>query len=186
LSPHPAEGRGGEAAGRSPGSRERPPGAALDAVFREHWWAAVATLTRLLGDLEAAEDAVQDACAAALAQWPDEGVPGSPRAWLIATARHKALDRLRREHRRASKEAEAMRDASPGPPPGGWPASTDDELALIFTCCHPALDPAARIALTLRCVCGVPVPEIAAAPGPARTAAWCCWPSRTAGVGTAR
>jgi RNA polymerase sigma-70 factor, ECF subfamily len=138
-------------------------GAAIDAVFREHWWAAVAALTRLLGDLEVAEDAVQDACAAALAQWPGEGVPASPRGWLIATARHKALDRLRRDRRRSGKEAEAMRDISPAPSPGGWPASTDDELALIFTCCHPALDPAARIALTLRCVCGLPAPEIAAA-----------------------
>jgi RNA polymerase sigma-70 factor (ECF subfamily) len=138
-------------------------GGAVEAVFREHWWAVVAALTRLLGDLEEAEDAVQDACAAALAQWPGEGVPASPRAWLVATARHKALDRLRRDRRRTGKEAEAMRDASPAPPPGGWQASTDDELALIFTCCHPALDPAARIALTLRCVCGLPTPEIAAA-----------------------
>jgi RNA polymerase sigma-70 factor (ECF subfamily) len=141
----------------------RPRGTVIDVVFREHWWPAVAALARMLGDLEVAEDAVQDACAAALAQWPGEGVPGNPRAWLIATARHKALDRLRRDRRRTGKEAEAMRDPSPAPPPGGWPASTDDELALIFTCCHPALDPAARIALTLRCVCGLPAPEIAAA-----------------------
>jgi RNA polymerase sigma-70 factor, ECF subfamily len=159
LSPHPPEWpRGGNA-----GAREQPAGAAVEAVFREHWWAAVAALTRLLGDLEVAEDAVQDACAAALTQWPGEGVPASPQAWLIATARHKALDRVRRDRRRTGKEAEAMRDTSPAPPPGGWPASTDDELALIFTCCHPALDPAARIALTLRCVCGLPAPEIAAA-----------------------
>jgi len=89
-------------------------------------------------------------------------LPASPRAWLIATARHKALDRVRREARRADKEAEAVRDTPP-PPAGGWAAGTDDELAPIFTCCHPALDPAARIALTLRAVCGLATAEIAAA-----------------------
>jgi len=143
-------------------------------VFRAHWWAAVAAVTRQVGDLEVAEDAVQDACAAALAQWPAEGVPASPRGWLIGTARHKALDRLRRDRRRADKEAEAMRErwggvagsgpAEPAPLPAtGWAAGTDDELALIFTCCHPALDPAARVGLTLRCVCGLATAEIAAA-----------------------
>jgi len=132
-------------------------------VFRAHWWAAVAAVTRQVGDLEVAEDAVQDACAAALAQWPAEGVPASPRGWLIGTARHKALDRLRREHRRADKEAEAMREEAAPLPATGWAASTDDELALIFTCCHPALDPAARVGLTLRCVCGLTTAEIAAA-----------------------
>ena len=143
-------------------------------MFRAHWWAAVAAVTRQVGDLEVAEDAVQDACAAALAQWPAEGVPASPRGWLIGTARHKALDRLRRDRRRADKEAEAMRErwggvagsgpAEPAPLPAtGWAAGTDDELALIFTCCHPALDPAARVGLTLRCVCGLATAEIAAA-----------------------
>jgi len=132
-------------------------------VFRAHWWAAVAAVTRQVGDLEVAEDAVQDACAAALAQWPAEGVPASPRGWLIGTARHKALDRLRREARRADKEAEAMREEAAPRPATGWAAGTDDELALIFTCCHPALDPAARVGLTLRCVCGLTTAEIAAA-----------------------
>jgi len=116
-----------------------------------------------VGDLEVAEDAVQDACAAALAQWPAAGTPANPRSWLIGTARHKALDRLRREHRRVEKEAEAVREAEASPPPGGWAAGTDDELGLIFTCCHPALDPAARVALTLRSVCGLATAEIAAA-----------------------
>jgi RNA polymerase sigma-70 factor, ECF subfamily len=135
----------------------------LEEVFRAHWWAAVATVTRHVGDLETAEDAVQDACAAALASWPVTGVPANPRAWLIGTARHKALDKLRRDGRRAAKEAEAMRDAPPLEPPGdGWAASTDDELALVFTCCHPALDPAARVALALRTVCGLSTAEIAA------------------------
>ena len=120
-------------------------------------------MTSQVRDLEVAEDAVQDACAAALAQWPADGLPASPRAWLIGTARHKALDRMRREHRRAGKEAEAMRAAAPPPPAAGWTAGTDDELALIFTCCHPALDPAARVGLTLRSVCGLSTAEIAAA-----------------------
>ena len=132
-------------------------------MFRAHWWAAVAAVTRQVGDLEVAEDAVQDACAAALAQWPAQGVPASPRGWLIGTARHKALDRLRRERRRSDKEAAAMRAEATPVPATGWAAGTDDELALIFTCCHPALDPAARIGLTLRSVCGLTTAEIAAA-----------------------
>ena len=132
-------------------------------MFRAHWWAAVAAVTRQVGDLEVAEDAVQDACAAALAQWPAQGVPANPRGWLIGTARHKALDRLRRERRRADKEAAAMRAEATPLPATGWAAGTDDELALIFTCCHPALDPAARIGLTLRSVCGLTTAEIAAA-----------------------
>jgi RNA polymerase sigma-70 factor, ECF subfamily len=122
----------------------------------------VAAVTAQVGDLELAEDAVQDACAAALAQWP-AGMPANPGPWLIGTARHKALDRLRREGRRAEKEAEAVREAGESPPAGGWPAGADDELGLIFTCCHPALDPAARVALTLRSVCGLTTAEIAAA-----------------------
>jgi RNA polymerase sigma-70 factor, ECF subfamily len=134
-------------------------------VFRAHWWAAVAAVTRQVGDLEVAEDAVQDACAAALAQWPAEGLPASPRGWLIGTARHKALDGLRRERRRSGKEAEAMREEVAPTVPGGWAAGTDDELALIFTCCHPALGLAARVALTLRSVCGLATAEIAAAFG---------------------
>jgi RNA polymerase sigma-70 factor (ECF subfamily) len=123
----------------------------------------VAAVTAQVGDLELAEDAVQDACAAALAQWPADGTPANPGPWLIGTARHKALDRLRREGRRVEKEAEAVREAGASPPPAGWPAGADDELCLIFTCCHPALDPAARVALTLRSVCGLTTAEIAAA-----------------------
>ena len=132
-------------------------------MFRAHWWAAVAAVARQVGDLEVAEDAVQEACAAALAQWPADGVPESPRGWLIAAARHKALDRVRRDRRRAGKEAEAVREEAPPHRAGGWAAGTDDELALIFTCCHPALDPAARVGLTLRAVCGLTTAEIAAA-----------------------
>jgi RNA polymerase sigma-70 factor (ECF subfamily) len=129
----------------------------------------VATLTRLLGDLEAGEDAVQDACAAALSQWPAAGVPASPRAWLIGVARHKAVDRIRRDQRRAGREAEAGRAdlgrAAPGQTAPGQTelALADDQLGLIFACCHPALDPAVRVALTLRSVCGLGTAEIAAA-----------------------
>jgi RNA polymerase sigma-70 factor (ECF subfamily) len=125
----------------------------------------VAAVTRLVGDLQAAEDAVQDACAAAVAQWPVEGPPANPRAWLVGVARHKALDRIRREARRAEKEEAAVRelerldrDEGPTPADGG-----DDQLSLVFTCCHPALDPAVRTALTLRAVCGLTTAEIAAA-----------------------
>jgi RNA polymerase sigma-70 factor (ECF subfamily) len=114
----------------------------------------------MFGDLDAAEDAVQEACALAVANWPATGVPANPRAWLTGTARHKALDRLRREAGRAQKEAAAMRELDVGEPGSSAEA---DELALIFTCCHPALDPAVRVALTLRCVCGLGTPEIAAA-----------------------
>ena len=125
---------------------------------------------------------MQDACAAALAQWPAGGMPDHPRAWLIGVAGHKAADRLRRESRRAEKEAAAMRDGALGwasagrgapaaaevTPAGeaaaGEPASgADDELGLIMACCHPALDPAVRVPLTLRSVCGLPTAEIAAA-----------------------
>ncbi len=140
----------------------------LDAVLREHWWAAVASITRRSGDLEIAEDAVQEACAAAVAQWPADGIPPSPRAWLITTAWHKAVDLIRRDTLRTTREAEAAKDLADGP----WPSAAqepspgqvgDDELALIFACCHPALDPAVRIALTLRAVCGLRTAEIAAA-----------------------
>ena len=150
----------------------------------------MATLTRLLGDLETGEDAVQDACALALAKWPADGVPANPRAWLIGVARHKAADRMRRDRRRAEKEAEAARDlgmrdpSGPGPGTGlfepgaaggtNWAGRTDgdggdeaavaeDQMGLIFACCHPALDPAVRVALTLRSVCGLATAEIAAA-----------------------
>ena len=92
-------------------------------------------------------------------------MPANPRGWLIGVARHKALDRLRRERRRAEKEAAAVREAAATAEPGSraWAARADDELALIFTCCHPALDPARGCALTLRCVCGLTTAEIAAA-----------------------
>lgn len=122
----------------------------------------MAALTRLTGDLDRAEDAVQDACEAALVAWARDGVPANPGGWLVATARHKATDRLRREARRPDKEAAAVRDLT-GPEPTPTPAGEDDDLALVFLCCHPALGREARIALTLRCVCGLSTEEIAAA-----------------------
>ncbi len=135
----------------------------LDDVLRDHWWAAVASITRRTGDLEVAEDAVQEACAAAVTQWPAGGVPPNPRAWLIATAWHKAVDMMRRDSVRAVREAEAAEDAAGQAIPAWHDPVGDDELALIFACCHPALHPQVRIALTLRAVCGLSTAEIAAA-----------------------
>jgi RNA polymerase sigma-70 factor (ECF subfamily) len=168
-------GSGGDGAVERPDAESldarRLDGERLDGVFREHWWAAVAVVTRLVGgDLEIAEDAVQDACTAAVVQWPVDGLPSQPRAWLIRVARHKALDKLRRETRRAAKEAAAMTGdelGSGGELGGagelaGGQLATADQLALVFMCCHPALDPAARVALTLRSVCGLTTGQIAA------------------------
>jgi RNA polymerase sigma-70 factor, ECF subfamily len=154
--------------GRQGGGPAVLPGAELSdqygELFRDCWWPSVAIVTRLTGDLEIAEDAVQEACALALTKWPAEGVPSSPRGWLVGVARHKALDLLRREARRTPLEAAAVRDW-PSPEFGGSGEEEpgDEELALVFMCCHPALDPEARIALTLRCVCGLATAEIAAA-----------------------
>jgi RNA polymerase sigma-70 factor (ECF subfamily) len=121
----------------------------------------VATVARLVGDVELAEDAVQEACVVALAQWTVSGVPANPRGWLIGTARHKAVDALRREARRPEKEVAAMRGYGE-PPPAPEPGEVaDDRLALIFACCHPALDPGVRVCLTLRSVCGLATAEIA-------------------------
>ncbi|HET8618536.1 MAG TPA: DUF6596 domain-containing protein [Acidimicrobiales bacterium] len=119
-----------------------------------------------MGDLGVAEDAVQEACAVALARWPDDGVPARPQAWLVGVARHKALDRLRREVRRPDREAAAARWLATAPDPGAGDGSTgfaDDQLGLVFMCCHPALDPSVRVALTLRAVCGLTTAEVAAA-----------------------
>jgi RNA polymerase sigma-70 factor, ECF subfamily len=135
---------------------------AYDHVFRAHWWRAVAAVSRLAGDLELAEDAVQDACAAALVQWPAGGLPEHPGAWLVSTAKHKALDRLRRESRRADKEAATMRELTGDTSDSVMGPARDDELSLIFMCCHPALDIGVRVPLTLRAVCGVSTAEIAA------------------------
>jgi RNA polymerase sigma-70 factor (ECF subfamily) len=116
---------------------------------------------RSVGDLQLAEDAVQEACLLALRQWPADGVPETPAGWLVGVARHKAIDALRREARRPHKEHEAML-GTPGTPAGDDEHIGDDRLALIFACCHPALDRAVRVPLTMRAVCGLSTAQIAA------------------------
>ncbi|MES2305227.1 MAG: RNA polymerase sigma factor [Gemmatimonadota bacterium] len=137
----------------------------LDALYRSESRAVLATLIRLLGDFDLAEEALQDAFAAAVEQWPTAGLPGNPRAWLVSAGRFKAIDRLRR---RARFDQSLLADADrleSSIPAVAWeePGLEDDRLRLIFTCCHPALPPDARIALTLREVCGLATEEIARA-----------------------
>ena len=131
-------------------------------AHREEWARVVASLTRRFGDLDLAEDAAAEAFATALERWPAEGTPPSPGAWLTTTARHKAIDRLRRESKRDHKHQEAamVHDDLSSEPLG---AVDDDRLRLVFTCCHPALAMEARVALTLRMVGGLTVPEISRA-----------------------
>jgi len=136
----------------------------LDAVYRAESRRILATLIRLLGDFDAAEEALQEAFTAAAERWDAEGVPANPRAWLISTGRFKAIDKLRRELRFDSDSGGmADRVAAENPDPGEEidKRINDDELRLIFTCCHPALPPEAQIALTLREVCGLTTEEIA-------------------------
>jgi len=142
------------------------PNVAVDAVYRSDWGRIVATLIRQFGDFELAEDAAQEAFTAAVDQWRTEGVPDSPRAWIIQTAKHKAIDRLRRQTRLKEK-LEADPDfasepivEAPGLDLGEIP---DDRLRLIFTCCHPALSLEAQVALTLRTLGGLQTDEIARA-----------------------
>jgi RNA polymerase sigma-70 factor, ECF subfamily len=139
-------------------------GAAVDAVYRSDWGRIVATLIRLVGDFDVAEDAAQEAFTTAVDQWPVSGVPDSPRAWIIQTARHKAIDRIRRRIRFAEKmdayAADALVDTIE---PAEFDPSEipDDRLRLIFTCCHPALALEAQVALTLRTLGGLQTDEIA-------------------------
>jgi RNA polymerase sigma-70 factor, ECF subfamily len=136
----------------------------LEATFREEWPRAVAILTRVLGDLSLAEDAVQDAFAKALERWPRDGMPGSPGAWIVATARNGAIDRIRRERTFARKaELLARLEDVPAEVDADVSSIPDERLALLFTCCHPALAVEARVALTLREVGGLATPEIARA-----------------------
>src|SRR5688572_29118330 len=137
----------------------------LDRVFREERSHALATLIRLLRDFDLAEEMLQEAFAAALEQWPAAGMPGNPRAWLVSTARHKAIDRLRRERSLAAKSAEIAYLAESAAPAAGYGEEPfpDDLMRLIFTCCHPALALEAQVALTLKTVCGRSVEEIARA-----------------------
>ncbi len=136
----------------------------LEATFREEWPRAVGILTRVLGDLSLAEDAVQDAFTRALERWPRDGVPRSPGAWIVATARNGAIDRIRRERTFARKaELLARLEAIHVAEDDDVSSIPDERLALLFTCCHPALAVEARIALTLREVAGLQTFEIARA-----------------------
>lgn len=146
------------------------PDPSIEAVFRNEAGRVLATLIRLVGDFELAEEGMQDAFATALERWPGAGVPANPRAWLVNTGRNKAIDRLRRKIALRGKirqlDAEAEIDRQFGPPvdEAGSPEEiADDRLRLIFTCCHPALAMEARVALTLRVVCGLPTGAIARA-----------------------
>ncbi|SOC50510.1 RNA polymerase, sigma subunit, ECF family [Blastococcus aggregatus] len=134
----------------------------IERVFREHSGRAVAVLTRLLGDIDAAEEAVQDAFVTALARWPADGIPPSPPGWIVTTARNRAIDRMRRESTRTERYVQAARLRDDSPPREEGPV-TDDRLRMVFTCCHPALAVPARVALTLRLLGGLTTPEIAAA-----------------------
>ena len=138
----------------------------VETLYRSDWGRIVATLIGMLGDFDLAEDVAQEAFAAAVAQWPESGVPEHPRAWIIKTARHKALDRLRRRASYAAKLEEMS--SAPGygvvdPYELDSGEIADDRLRLIFTCCHPALSLDAQVALTLRTLCGLETEAIARA-----------------------
>ena len=131
-------------------------------VFRDEHGRAVAVLIRTLGDIDLAEDAVQDAFTVAVERWPRDGMPPSPAGWIITTARRRAIDRLRREATRDARQTEALLLAAPDEPREEGPVR-DERLRLLFTCCHPALSREAQVALTLRLLGGLTTPEIARA-----------------------
>jgi RNA polymerase sigma-70 factor, ECF subfamily len=133
----------------------------VERVFREEWSSAVAILTRVLGDLELAEDAVQDAFTTALERWPRDGVPRTPGAWIVTTARNRAIDRIRREKVFQQKAELIGRLQELPAEEDDVSAIPDERLALVFTCCHPALAAESRVALTLREVGGLTTTEIA-------------------------
>ncbi|RJS27575.1 RNA polymerase subunit sigma-24 [Corallococcus sp. H22C18031201] len=146
------------------------PSAHLDRVYREHHGRIVATVIRVLGgDFLQAEEVVQEAFADALVQWPREGTPREPKAWLMRAARNKAVDRLRRGERLDARvdalevAAQVEQDAAASPDERGWSDTADDTLRLLFTCCHPALSSEAQVALALRTLCGLTTEEIARA-----------------------
>ena len=136
--------------------------AEIEHVFRAEYGRAVAVLIRAFGDIEMAEEAVQDAFTEAVQRWPSTGLPPSPAGWIITTARHRAIDRLRREGSRELRHAQAADMLTPNEP-GEETAVDDDRLRLIFTCCHPALATAAQVALTLRLLGGLTTAEVARA-----------------------
>jgi RNA polymerase sigma-70 factor (ECF subfamily) len=133
----------------------------MERVFREEYGRAVAVLARVFGDIDTAEDAVQDAFAEAARRWPSAGLPPSPAGWIITTARNRAIDRLRREAARDGKHAQAALVHAREEHVGEESPVHDDRLRLMFTCCHPALATAARVALTLRLLGGLTTAEIA-------------------------
>jgi RNA polymerase sigma-70 factor (ECF subfamily) len=138
----------------------------VDAIYRAESRRIFATLIRLLGDFDLAEDALHDAFRAAMEQWPRDGVPANPRTWLVSTGRFKAIDQLRRRSRFETLLGPLAEDITAGASDAVELDNTgldDDHLRLIFTCCHPALSPEARVALTLREVCGLTTEEIARA-----------------------
>jgi RNA polymerase sigma-70 factor (ECF subfamily) len=137
---------------------------AISQAHHEEWARVVASLTRRFGDLDIAEEAAAEAFATAVERWPADGVPPNPGGWLTTTANRKAIDRIRRENKRAGLQEEARMLYDDPPEPRDAASAIDDErLRLIFTCCHPALAMETRVALTLRMVAGLTVPEIARA-----------------------
>ena len=137
--------------------------AVIDRTFRDESGKAIATLIRLFGDIDLAEEAVQDAFLVATEKWPEAGLPPNPGGWIVTTARNRAIDKLRRESSREERHAHAVElQAQSEPEPVEGPVN-DDRLRLIFTCCHPALDTASAVALTLRLLGGLQTPEIARA-----------------------
>jgi RNA polymerase sigma-70 factor (ECF subfamily) len=138
----------------------------IDKIFRDEAGRALATLIRLLGDFDLAEDALQDAFATALERWPAAELPSNPRAWLVNVGRNKAIDRIRRQIAFRGKQQELLREiesAAPDAPAGGDVVLDDDMLRLIFTCCHPAFAAEVQVALTLRTVCGLTTAQVARA-----------------------
>jgi RNA polymerase sigma-70 factor (ECF subfamily) len=137
----------------------------VDRLFRRESGRAVATLIRVLGDFDLAEEAVQDAFVVALERWPRDGLPGNPAGWIVATARNRAIDRLRRSRRYEEKLAElaALGRGEGGEEDEDMSSIPDDRLRLFFTCCHPALAREAQVALTLRTLGGLSTPEVARA-----------------------
>src|SRR5437899_9206006 len=136
----------------------RPAVDTIESIYRAESRRVLATLIRLLGDFDLAEEALQDAFAAAVERWPQEGVPASPRSWLISTGRFRAIDRLRKTRREVDADVEVIAELPEEPYD-----LVDDRLRLIFTCCHPALNPDAQVAMTLREICGLTTEEVAAA-----------------------
>ncbi|WP_295660182.1 RNA polymerase sigma factor [uncultured Nocardioides sp.] len=142
----------------APGDLSEP----ITRIFRDEYAAVVASLARRFGDLDLAEEAAGEAIVTAMERWPVDGVPPNPGGWLTTTGHRKGIDRIRRESTRDSRHRQAAMTHDDSPPPDTGVVE-DDRLRLVFTCCHPALAPSARVALTLRLITGLTVPEIAAA-----------------------